>query len=70
MQVAAAFSSVAVQVLIDGQKVSRDKFGSKDEEEHLRYTLKSAAALKNMLVGLGPTFIKGETSQLVLFEPD
>ncbi|KAG6554988.1 hypothetical protein Mapa_003573 [Marchantia paleacea] len=68
LEVAAAFSSVAVLVLIDGQKVSRDKSGSKDEEEHLRYTLKSAAALKDMLVGLGPTFIK--VAQSLSSRPD
>ncbi|KAL2623662.1 hypothetical protein R1flu_003867 [Riccia fluitans] len=68
LEVAAAFSSVALQIVIDGQKVRKSMSGVKDEEEHLQYTLKSAAALKETLVGLGPTFIK--VAQSLSSRPD
>ncbi|KAL3684266.1 hypothetical protein R1sor_002288 [Riccia sorocarpa] len=68
LEVAAAFGFIAFQIFIDGQRMTRNSAGVKDEEEQLQYTRKSATALKETLIGLGPTFIK--VAQSLSARPD
>lgn len=60
VKVSAAFSGVAFQLLLDKARTRRDQSSSwTGESDGGQSTLKNAEALKQTLLRLGPTFIKG-----------
>jgi hypothetical protein len=58
-KVGVAFSSVALERSLRMATLKKNKLGEISEEDDLQVTLKTAASLKQALLGLGTTFIKG-----------
>lgn len=64
-KVAAAFGSVALQSTLQKAALKRRKNGQLSEEETILVTLRTAESLKKALLGLGTTFIKGLSPDLL-----
>jgi len=58
-KVGVAFGSVAIERSLRMATLKKNKLGQISEEDELEVTLKTAASLKQALLGLGTTFIKG-----------
>ena len=59
LKVAGAFGSVALQQSVQRAFLKRNKMGEISESDNTRLTLQTAESLKQALLGLGTTFIKG-----------
>lgn len=64
LKVAGAFGSVALQQSVQRAFLKRNKMGEISESDNTRLTLQTAESLKQALLGLGTTFIKGLCSYL------
>jgi hypothetical protein len=64
LKVAGAFWSVALQQSVQRAFLKRNKMGEISESDNTQLTLQTAESLKQALLGLGTTFIKGLCSHL------
>lgn len=69
-KVGVAFGSVALERSLRMATLKKNKLGEISEEDELEVTLQTAASLKQALLGLGTTFIKGLFWYNLLFSDD
>lgn len=68
LEVGAAFGSVALERSVRMATLKKNKVGKTSEEDELEVTIRTAASLKQALLGLGTTFIK--VAQSLSARPD